>query len=65
MKTGQIHALILGAGPSGLAAGFILAKVSLKPVVLEKDKVSGGLFRSILRGDFIVDVVILSCGIFS
>lgn len=56
MKTEQIHTLVLGAGPSGLAAGFILAKAGLKPVVLEKDKMSGGLMRSIRRGDFIVDV---------
>lgn len=56
MKTEQIHTLILGAGPSGLAAGFILAKAGLKPVVLERDKVSGGLMRSIRRGNFIVDI---------
>jgi protoporphyrinogen oxidase len=56
MKTEQVHTLILGAGPSGLAAGFILAKAGLKPVVLEKDKVPGGLMRSLHRGDFVVDV---------
>src|SRR5579862_2521035 len=56
MRTEHIHTLILGAGPSGLAAGFILAKAGLKPVVLERDTVSGGLMRSIHRGDFIVDV---------
>jgi len=56
MRTEQVHTLILGAGPSGLAAGFILAKAGLKPVVLEKDKVSGGLMRSIRHGEFIVDI---------
>jgi len=56
MKSEKVHTLILGAGPSGLAAGFLLAKAGLKPVVLEKDKVSGGLMRSIRRGDFILDV---------
>ncbi len=56
MKTEKVHTLILGAGPSGLASGFILAKAGKKPVVLEKDKVSGGLMRSIRRGDFIVDI---------
>ena len=56
MKTEQVHTVILGAGPSGLAAGFVLAKAGLRPVVLEKDKVSGGLMRSIRRGDFIVDI---------
>jgi protoporphyrinogen oxidase len=56
MKTEQVHTLILGAGPSGLAAGYKLAKAGYAPVVLEKDKVSGGLMRSIRRGDFIVDI---------
>jgi protoporphyrinogen oxidase len=56
MQTEGVHSLILGAGPSGLAAGYMLAKAGLKPVVLEKDKVPGGLMRSIRRGDFIMDV---------
>jgi protoporphyrinogen oxidase len=56
MKTESIHTIILGAGPSGLAAGYTLAKAGLKPVVVEKDKVPGGLMRSLKRGDFIVDI---------
>lgn len=56
MRTEQVHTLILGAGTSGLAAGYMLAKAGLKPVVLERDSVPGGLFRSIRRGDFIVDI---------
>lgn len=56
MKTEQVHTLVLGAGPSGLAAGCMLAKAGMKPVVLEKDKEAGGLMRSIHRGDFVVDV---------
>ncbi len=56
MKTEQVHTVVLGAGPSGLAAGYVLAKAGLKPVVLEKDKVSGGLMRSLRHGDFILDV---------
>jgi protoporphyrinogen oxidase len=56
MRTEQVHTLILGAGPSGLATGYVLAKAGLKPLVLEKDKVAGGLMRSIHRGDFVVDV---------
>jgi len=56
MKIEKIDALILGAGPSGLAAGYTLAKGGIKPVVLEKDKVSGGLMRSIRHGDFILDI---------
>jgi protoporphyrinogen oxidase len=56
MKAEQVHTLILGAGPSGLAAGYMLAKAGHKPVVVEKDKVPGGLMRSIKHGEFIMDV---------
>jgi protoporphyrinogen oxidase len=56
MKTEQVHTLILGAGASGLAAGYVLAKAGLHPLVLERDKVCGGLMRSIQRNDFVVDV---------
>ena len=56
MKTSSVHTLVLGAGPSGLAAAYTLANAGLKPVVLEKDKVSGGLMRSIRHKDFILDI---------
>lgn len=56
MRTENVHTLILGAGPSGLAAGYALAKSGLKPVILERDKTAGGLMRSIHRGEFVVDV---------
>ena len=56
MKIEPVHTLILGAGTSGLAAGHALVKAGIKPVILEKDSAPGGLFRSIHRGDFIVDI---------
>jgi len=56
MKIEGVQTLILGAGTSGLAAGHALIKAGIKPVILEKDLVPGGLFRSIRRGDFIVDI---------
>jgi protoporphyrinogen oxidase len=56
MRTEPVHTLILGAGPSGLAAGYSLARAGLKPVLLERDTVAGGLMRSIHRGDYVVDV---------
>jgi protoporphyrinogen oxidase len=56
METRRVHTLILGAGPSGLAAGYVLAKAGLKPVVLEKDKVCGGLMRSFRHGEFVLDI---------
>ncbi len=56
MQTEQVHTVVLGAGPAGLAAGYTLARANLRPLIVEKDKVCGGLMRSIRRGDFIVDV---------
>lgn len=56
MNVEATHTLILGAGPSGLAAGYTLAQAGIQPVILERDAVSGGLMRSIKRGEFIVDV---------
>ncbi len=56
MTIERVHTVILGAGPAGLAAAYTLAKAGKRPVVLEKAKVSGGLMRSISRGEFIVDV---------
>jgi len=56
MREEKIHTLVLGAGPSGLAAGYSLAKAGCKPVLIERSKFSGGLMRSIRWEDFIVDV---------
>ncbi len=56
MKEERIHTLILGAGPSGLAAAYTLARAGCKPVMIERSKFAGGLMRSIHHGDFIMDV---------
>jgi protoporphyrinogen oxidase len=56
MRTEALHTLILGAGPSGLAAGYTLAKAGHRPVIVDRDTVPGGLMRSIHHGDFVVDV---------
>jgi uncharacterized protein with NAD-binding domain and iron-sulfur cluster len=52
MRSEEVHTLILGTGLSGDAAGYTLSKAGTRPVPLEKDKVCGGLMRSIRRGDF-------------
>lgn len=56
VPTSQACTLIIGAGPSGLAAAWRLAEAGLKPVVFEKSAHFGGLMRSITRGAFIVDL---------
>lgn len=52
----DVHTLVLGAGPSGLAAGYTLAKAGVKPILIEKSNFSGGLMRSIHRNGFIMDL---------
>lgn len=56
MKTEHVHALILGAGPAGLAAAYQLSKAGVAPAVLDKSDGAGGLMRSIQRGAFSVDL---------
>ena len=38
--------MVIGAGPGGLAAANELSKHGIKPVVLEKNKMIGGLART-------------------
>jgi protoporphyrinogen oxidase len=56
MRTCRTHTLIIGAGPSGLAAAHRLAEAGIRPVIVEKSPHFGGLMRSIRRGPFIVDL---------
>ncbi len=56
MQICQTHSLVIGAGPSGLAAAYRLAEAGLKPVIVEKSPYFGGLMRSIRHGSFIVDL---------
>jgi len=56
MRTEEVHSVVLGAGPAGLAAAYTLARAGYPPVVVEKSKFAGGLMRSIRRGDFVADI---------
>ncbi len=48
----RYDAIIVGAGNGGLAAGVVLAKNGLKPLVLEKHSSPGGFASSFVRGRF-------------
>ena len=52
----DVHTIIIGAGPAGLAAAYALTKQGITPTIIEKDKTAGGLMRSIYRGEFIMDI---------
>jgi cation diffusion facilitator CzcD-associated flavoprotein CzcO len=38
----QTHTLVIGAGPSGLAAAYRLAQAGAKPVIVERSSQFGG-----------------------
>ena len=49
--------LIIGAGPAGLTAGYLLSKRGREVVVLEKDPVYvGGISRTVNYKDFLFDI---------
>jgi protoporphyrinogen oxidase len=56
MSPKYIYTLIIGAGPSGLAAAHKLTGAGVSPLIVEKCETAGGLMRSLTRGDFTMDV---------
>jgi protoporphyrinogen oxidase len=56
MSAEDIHTLIIGAGPSGIAAAHKLAQAGVSPVIVEQSEAAGGLMRSLTRGNFTMDM---------
>ncbi|MCL6440322.1 MAG: NAD(P)/FAD-dependent oxidoreductase [Thermoleophilum sp.] len=48
--------LVLGAGPAGLTAGYLLAKQSLPVVVLEAEDQVGGIAKTVVRDGYRFDL---------
>jgi NADPH-dependent glutamate synthase beta subunit-like oxidoreductase len=42
------HVAIIGAGPAGLSAAYELTKQGIRPIVLEKVPLVGGIARLLL-----------------
>ncbi|MGH9957135.1 MAG: FAD-dependent oxidoreductase, partial [Pyrinomonadaceae bacterium] len=41
------HVVVIGAGPAGLTAAYELCKAGVSSVLLEKDRVVGGISRTV------------------
>lgn len=47
MPKPDTHVVVIGAGPAGLTAAYDLCKSGISSVILEKDKVVGGISRTV------------------
>jgi len=57
MQENNKIAIILGAGPAGLAAAYELLKNSdIKPIIIEQDKQVGGLSKTINYNGYLIDI---------
>lgn len=56
IENGHKKVVIIGAGPSGLTAAYELCKIGVKSVVLEKDKLVGGISRTVNYRGYLFDI---------
>ena len=54
MQHGSV--VIIGAGPAGLTAAYVLSKAGVPSIVLEKDQTVGGIARTINYKDYYFDI---------
>ena len=50
------HVVIIGAGPAGLTAGYLLSKQGVRTTILEADDIVGGLSRTAQYKEFRFDI---------
>jgi Protoporphyrinogen oxidase len=48
--------LVLGGGPAGLTAGYLLGKEGYRPIVVEADEQVGGLAKTVERDGYRFDL---------
>lgn len=54
MQTGPV--VIIGAGPAGLTAAYVLSKAGGQSIVLEKDQTAGGIARTVNYKNYYFDI---------
>lgn len=48
--------MIVGAGPAGLTAAYVLSKAGVESIVFEKDRLVGGISRTVNYKDYYFDI---------
>lgn len=56
MRNSETEVVIIGAGPAGLTAAYELCKEEIGSIVLEKDKVVGGISRTVNYKGYLFDI---------
>ncbi|MFX0137941.1 MAG: NAD(P)/FAD-dependent oxidoreductase, partial [Candidatus Hodarchaeota archaeon] len=55
-KTIDKKVIIIGGGPAGLTASYQLSKLGIESIVLEKDKILGGISRTVNYKNYYFDI---------
>src|SRR4051794_24794276 len=55
LRAGE-HVVIVGAGPAGLTAGYLLSKAGVRTTILEADDMVGGISRTAQYKGFRFDI---------